>query len=115
NVNTRMTFDVAGQTSHSFGWGMSPFNASLARNVSVVADQLLQAQLATFLYDPSRAVDVTPSPLRSIPCSNGPNSPSGRSCERMFFIPGGVEFAAPTVYNDDGHLEAEAFLAKNQQ
>lgn len=95
---------------------MSPFNASLANNVSLIADELLQAQLAMFLSDPSRAVDITPSTLRSIPCSRGPNSQSGQTCQRTFFIPGGVEFAAPTLYGDgNAPAQGDVFLARNQQ
>lgn len=115
NVNTQLTFDAAHQTSLSYGWGMSPFNASLAKNVSLVADELLQAQLAMFLSDPTRAVDITPSSLRAIPCSHGPNSESGQNCKRTFFIPGGIEFAAPTVYGDNPPSKSDVFLVKDQQ
>lgn len=94
---------------------MTPFNVSLAKNMSVIADQLSQAQISVFLSDPSRAVDVTPSSLRSRPCTQGANSPTRENCERTFFIPGGVEFAAPTVHSDSGSSDTEVFLVRDQQ
>lgn len=94
---------------------MTPFNASLAKNATIVADQLLQAQQSGFLSNPSRAVDITPKSLRSIPCSQGPNSPSDQSCERTFFLPGGVEFAAPRFHKTRESFGADVFLAKEQQ
>lgn len=115
NVNTQMTFEILDRSSSSRGWGMRPFNASLAKNVFLVADEILQAQSDMFLSDPSHAIDITPGPLRSVPCTKGPSSHSGQSCERTFFMPGGVELAAPTVNNDEGLLETDVFLAQNQQ
>ena len=51
-VNTRMAFDVRNSNEYIEGWGMSPLNAPLVRNISIVADQLLQAELVMFLSDP---------------------------------------------------------------
>ena len=93
---------------------MSTFNASLARNVSLVADELLQAQLAGFLYDPSHAVDMTPQHLRIVPCSQGPNSHAEQSCKRTYFIPAGFE-SGTSVPRGDQALEEDAILAKDQQ
>jgi hypothetical protein len=115
NVNTRIAFDVIDQSSFSYGWGMSSFNASLAKNVSLIADQLIQAQLAMFLFDTSRAVDITPGDLRSIPCSHGPTNYIGIPCERTFFMPGGVEFAAPDIDSSDDNSISQVFLTEGQQ
>src|SRR5579871_6682506 len=99
------------------GWGMSPFNATLAKNVSVIADQLMQAQLAMFLFDSSTALDVTPMDLRNIPCAHGPTSQQGPLCSRTYVMPGGIEFSAPNVNVNDTSLStlSEVYLAENQR
>jgi len=99
------------------GWGMSPFNATLAKNVSVIADQLMQAQLAMFLFDSSRALDITPIGLRNVPCVQGPTSRPGPLCSRTYFMPGGVDLAAPNVNVDATSLSSlsEVYLAEEQQ
>ena len=99
------------------GWGMSPFNATLAKNVSVIADQLMQAQLAMFLFDSSRALDVTPMNLRNVPCAHGPTSQQGPLCTRTYLMPGGVEFSAPNVNVNDTSLAtlSEVYLAEDQR
>lgn len=99
------------------GWGMSPFNATLAQNVSIIADQLVQAQLAMFLFDSSRALDITPTNFRNVPCAHGPTSQQGPLCTRTYFMPGGVEFAAPIVNINDTSLStlSEVYLAEDQR
>lgn len=110
-----MTFGEIDQSSLSVGWGMTPFNGSLARNISLIGDQLSQAQLFMFLTDPSRALEITPSSVRSVPCTHGPNAQLGQSCNRTFFIPGGVEFASPMVLDNVGPSDTDVFLVKDQQ
>ena len=97
------------------GWGISPFNASLAKNVSTIAEELSQAGLATFLSDPSNAKDITSSELRAVPCAQSPFNQPDTRCERTFFLPGGVQLAAPVIGSDIKPLESNAFLAKSQQ
>ena len=99
------------------GWGMSPFNATLANNVSVIADQLMQAQLAMFLFDTSRALDITPMNLRNVPCAHGPTSQQGPLCNRTYLMPGGVEFSAPNINVNDTSLStlSEVYMAEDQR
>lgn len=115
NVNTQLTFEGVSQKELSLGWGMTPFNVSLAKNISVIIDQLSQAQLSQFLVDPSRAIDLTPSSLRSKPCTLGVNSLTAQNCQRSFFVPGGVEFAAPEVQENRASSDMDIFLVRNQQ
>lgn len=110
-----MTFDVIDEPRLSSGWGMSPFNASLAKNISVISDQILIAEMFSFLSHPARTINITPGPLRSIQCSRGPESQGGQICERTFFIPGGAELAGVTVYDDFKSTQSDVFLAQHQQ
>lgn len=115
NVNTRMVFDVLEETRASRGWGMSLYNASLAKNVSAIADQLVQADLAMFLSERSRSIDITPMKLRSIPCSHFPGTPNTQNCRRTYFVPGGVELAAAPTDNESNHNKTDVILAKSQR
>lgn len=115
NVNTRMTFDTIDGMPLELGWGISPFNASFANNVSTIAEELSQAGLATFLSDPSNAKDITSSELRAVPCAQSPYNQTDSKCERTFFMPGGVQLAAPRVDSKYKPLESNAFLAKLQR
>jgi hypothetical protein len=94
---------------------MTPFNGSLAKNVSIVADQIIQAQLMMFLVDPSRAVDITDPARRIDSCSYGPSAYTGVPCERSFFM-AGVEFTPRFLeYTKSATNVAEVILATNQQ
>ncbi|KAF2812580.1 uncharacterized protein BDZ99DRAFT_461241 [Mytilinidion resinicola] len=115
NVNTRMVFDVLEEARASRGWGMSLYNTSLAKNVSAVADQLVQADLAMFLSERSRSVDITPMKLRSIPCSHFPGTPNTQNCRRAYFVPGGVELAAAPTDNESNHNKTDVILARSQR
>lgn len=115
-VNTRMTpKPLKAQSTRD--WGMSPFNATLAKNVLVIADQLMEAQLVIFLFDPSRALDATPVDLRNVPCAHSRTSQQGSLCARTYLIPGGVGFSAPDVKVNDTTLSAlfEVHLAEDQR
>jgi len=107
-----MSFSKLDDYGFADGWGMTQFNSSLARNVSVVADQLIQAQLDMFLADTSRAVDITPPNLRTVPCILAPGQITGIPCERTYFM-AGVEFT-PRVL-DNGTTDEQVILAKDQQ
>jgi hypothetical protein len=108
-----MSFHVMHNSRHVMGWGMSPFNASLAKNVTIITDQLINAVM--FLSDPTRAVDITPGPLAAIPCANGPHNDESTKCKRSYYLPAGVEHVAAEL--DDSPLahKSDAFLAVGQQ
>jgi len=110
-----MAFDLLEGSTTSLGWGVSLFNASLAKNVSSIADHLVQAELATFLSEPTRSIDITPASLRVIPCSHRPGMENTQNCKRTYFVPGGVELAAPEKQNSPSLNRADVFLAKDQQ
>jgi hypothetical protein len=114
DINTRPVFDVVNESPPSFGWGMSAFDGSLANNVSIITDQLIQAELSRFLSEPSRAVDITPMGERLVSCSHVPGVPNTENCHRVYFVPGGVELAMPAVA-PTSNSSAEAYLAQNQQ
>jgi hypothetical protein len=94
---------------------MSLFNDSLANNVSAIADQLVQADLAMFLSERSRSVDITPTKLRLIPCSHVPGIPNTQNCKRSYFVPGGVELASVNDKSDSVRNKADVILAKKQR
>ena len=110
-----MLFHQLDSTGEIRGWGLSAFNASLAKNVSLVLDQLLQAELNMFLFDLSHAVDITPRDLRSIPCAGRVGSSGQQKRQRSYFVPGGVEHAISNPLNDTDALSSEAIVAENQQ
>ena len=90
-----MAFEVLSDSALSLGWGMSLFNASLAKNVSAIADQVVQADISMFLSEQSRAVDITPASQGSIPCTYRSDSQNTEKCQRTYFVPGGLDLAAP--------------------
>ncbi|KAF2463340.1 uncharacterized protein BDR25DRAFT_384650 [Lindgomyces ingoldianus] len=112
-VNTRLVFDVLEDTPTSLGWGMSLFSASLAKNVSSIADQVAQADLAMFLSEPYRTVDITPPPQRLIPCNHIPGEVNEQNCRRVYYLPGGLELAATQEVKNV--IETEIVLVQNQQ
>jgi hypothetical protein len=93
---------------------MTPFNGSLAKNVSLVADQIIQAQLDTFLQDTSRAVDITPPDLRTVQCLSSPTLTRTVPCKRTYFM-AGVEFTPSAMDNYTGLTNTQVILARNQQ
>ena len=93
---------------------MSPYNASLAKNVTIIGDEVFQAQITMFLYDASHAVDMTPDHLRTVPCTQGPDSHSEQNCERTYFISAGIESSISTS-GGRRTVEEEVVLAKDQQ
>ncbi|KAF2269447.1 hypothetical protein CC78DRAFT_604142 [Lojkania enalia] len=94
-------------------WGMSIFNASLAKNVSSIANQVSQADLANFLSSRYRTVDITSTPDRVIPCNHIPGQSNTRNCKRIYYMPGGLELAATQEVKDNAM--SEIILAENQQ
>jgi hypothetical protein len=114
NVNTQLAFDKSPSSTTSLGWGMTTFNASLAKKISLATDLVIQAQMDMFLSDTSRAVDITPAHLRSIPCTYSPTSFTGVACERTYFM-AGVAFT-PSMRNATSvTTETEVILARDQQ
>jgi len=89
---------------------MRAFNASLGSHISVISREIIQGY---FLSDKARALDLTPNSQLSIPCGDGPQMPSTSRCERTFFVPGGVDYAATQFANDS--TQSDFFLAENQQ
>ena len=114
-MNTQEVFEVRSEVPISHGWGVSLFNASLAKNVSSIADQVVQADLANFLYQPYRAVDITPGSERLIPCSHIPGQENKLNCRRVYYIPGGLELAVTQEMKNKMDPDADIILAENQQ
>lgn len=95
------------------GWGMSPFDPSLAKNVSIITDQLINAVM--FLSDPTRSVDITPNSLAAIPCGNGPGKREKTSCKRAYYLPAGVEHVAAQLDDNPMSQQSDVFLAVGQR
>jgi hypothetical protein len=110
-----MAFEVLSDSALSLGWGMSLFNASLAKNVSAIADQVVQADISMFLSEQSRAVDITPASQGSIPCTYRSDSQNTEKCQRTYFVPGGLDLAAPDARNNPNLTKADVLLARGQQ
>jgi len=108
-----MTFSPLSTDDPASGWGMSPFNASLGKEVIRISDQVLQA--VAIISDTRRIVDITPHNQSAVACRGGPNMPPAPRCERHFFAPGGIEAATTKFDNDPELSKSEAFLAKRQQ
>lgn len=113
NVNTQRVFDIVKDTPATLGWGMSHFNGTLAQNVSVVADHVVQADLAMFLSQPYRAVDITPPVERLTPCEHIPGKNNTKNCRRVYYMPGGLELAATQEVKNIARTEI--LVAENQQ
>jgi uncharacterized integral membrane protein len=113
NVNTRRVFNILEDTPATLGWGMSPFNGTLAQNVSVVADYVVQADLAMFLSQPYRSVDITPRSERMVPCEHIPGNNNTKNCRRVYYMPGGLELAATQEVKNI--VKTEIVVAENQQ
>jgi hypothetical protein len=110
-----MAFEVFDDSTLSLGWGMSLFNASLAKNVSAIADQVVQADISMFLSEQSRSVDITPASQRSIVCTDRSDSQRTEKCQRTYFVPGGLDLAAPDARNHRNLTKADILLARDQQ
>lgn len=113
DVHTKEVFEILDGTPTTLGWGMSHFNASLAKNVSAIANQVVQADLAMFLSEPYRTVDLTTPQDRSVPCSHLPGKENERNCRRVYYIPGGMDLAATREVKETA--KAEVILAQDQQ
>jgi uncharacterized integral membrane protein len=114
NVNTYQAFTERAGGPVARGWGVGRFDAALTRNVSLVADRLLESELSRFLSEPSRAVDETPAADRLVACAHRPGVANVANCRRVFFVPGGLELAdVPAAAADSGAVEA--YVARGQQ
>lgn len=113
NVNTREVFDVLEDTPATLGWGMSLFNGTLAQNVSAVADYVVQADLAMFLSQPYRSVDITPPAERVVPCDHIPGQNNTKNCHRIYYMPGGFELAA--TQDVKNIIKTEIIVAQDQK
>lgn len=92
---------------------MSRFNASLAHNVSTIADQVSQADLANFLLQPYRTVDITPSADRAIPCNHIPGKRKQLICRRVYYLPAGLDLTATKEMKDNAL--SQVVVAEDQQ
>jgi hypothetical protein len=110
-----MAFKSLDDSTLSLGWGMSLYNASLAKNVSAIADQVVQADISMFLSEQSRSVDISPTSQGSNPCTYRSDSPSTEKCQLTYFVPGGLDLAAPDARNNPNLTKADVFLARDQQ
>jgi hypothetical protein len=108
-----MKFHPMHDSPQVMGWGMSPFNGSLAKNVSIITDQLVNAVM--FLSDPTRSVDITPGPLAAVPCSNTPQKQVDVKCKRSYYLPAGVEFVAAQLDGSPLFEKSDVFFAMGQQ
>src|ERR1700753_2216500 len=110
-----MAFNVMDEYVPALAWGMTPFNACLAKNVSLVGDQLIHSQLNMFLTDGTKAIDLTPHEKRMKPCTYGPGvNPNTTACERNFLMVG-IDLTPPDVSDISRAPPNQVVLAKNQQ
>jgi len=104
-----MRFEPLRETQAVLGWGMQPFNGTLANNISVLSNQILQG---LFLTDPSRAADITPTTELAVPCSNTPGHISTTKCQRSYLLPYGVGYSAMQF---NGPTQSDIVVANDQQ
>ena len=114
DVQTKPAYHSVKTLDSSFGFGMRPFNASIAQQLAPVTD-LLFAKLGNLLTDSTRAVDLTPTVGPAKSCVQGIATRRGQTCERVVFVPGGIDLMAVQLESDDDLPEADVYLTQNQQ
>ncbi|KAE8445397.1 hypothetical protein EG329_013410 [Mollisiaceae sp. DMI_Dod_QoI] len=97
------------------GYGIGPFNASLATLLQPMADAFFGTRFKDFLSDQDLVVNVSNS-TDTAGCSSGLlNDPRG-TCRAQYFVPGGIEQFAPrllvgSAFTTGGNIQP--VLAKN--
>ncbi len=110
NVNTKMQFSPLNAVEPVLGWGMKPFNGSLANYISVVSSQLINGLV---LGDTGYALDITDSADLAVLCGDGPLNAMSSRCRRTYVVPGGIDNAVKQFGNTSP--TSDYFLAQNQQ
>ncbi|KAH8886667.1 hypothetical protein GQ53DRAFT_827974 [Thozetella sp. PMI_491] len=110
NVNTKMHFSRSAAAQPVLGWGMKPFNASLAAYMGIVSNQLVNGLV---LENTAYAIDITDPADLTIACGSGPLNPIDTRCRRTYVLPGGIDNAVRQL-NSTAPL-SDYLLAENQQ
>jgi len=110
DVNTKMQFSHMNSVPPVMGWGMKPFNGSLAAYTTVVSSQIVNGLV---LGDTGYALEISNPADRAIPCVNGPLNPASTKCRRSYVVPGGIDNALRLFANSSS--TSDYFFAENQQ
>ena len=90
NVRTHLSYHIETTRSGPYNLGMGSFNASSARYIgmSQMTSSIMGLEFQNFLSDPRVAVDITPTPEDSIPCTYGYETDTRQTCNQVFYMPG---------------------------
>jgi hypothetical protein len=118
NVKARPTFYPATNIAQAHGYGIGTFNASLAPLLQPTADLLLSSRFKDFLSDSDLAVDITQNGDRKH-CVCHIQNRTYSNCRTKYFVPGGIENAAPVLLASNRFVQPNALiqpvLAMNQR
>jgi hypothetical protein len=89
-LHTRLSFHIETTKSGAFNLGMGKFNASSARflGMSPIASSFVGLEFQDFLADPRVAVEITPTPEDTVPCTLGVSKNIRQTCNQVFYMPG---------------------------
>lgn len=118
NVEARPIFYPATDIAPAQGYGIGTFNASLAPLLQPTADLLLSSRFKDFLSDSDLAVDITQDADRKN-CVCHVQNRTYSNCRTKYFVPGGIENAAPVLLANRSFVHSNALiqpvLAMNQR
>jgi hypothetical protein len=99
----------------AFGYGIGPFNASLAQLLQPITDSSFGTRFKQFLSDSDLVVDISSDTDRA-GCSSGQLNDTLGPCRAKYFVPGGIEQFAPSLlgsHNFTSTTDVQPVLAKN--
>lgn len=90
NVRTHLSYHIETTKSGPFNLGMGAFNASSARYLGMaqMTSSVMGLEFSDFLSDSRVAVDITPTPEDSIPCTLGYSKDITQTCNQVLYMPG---------------------------
>ena len=101
----------------SRGFGIGPFNSSLAPLLQPLTDAVFGTRFKDFLSDTDLVVDVSSASDRK-GCVASHQNDTDNTCRSKYFVPGGIEQFAPRLLVDvefAGETDIQPVLAKGLQ
>ena len=113
DVRTAPTFNRV-ETTPTYGFGIGTFNASLAKLWAPATDLLFSTGFNEFMSDTTRTVPVTET-ANNRNCAPRDQAGNTSDCVSTFYVPGGIENSVRWVLESNGSINANAYLAIDQQ
>jgi hypothetical protein len=115
-VNINVIYHPTNDPGTTLNFGMGPFNATVATQLGIMQDLLLNRDYMLFLTDASRCVDVSPGRSNHQKCAKGLSIDGNQTCTRTVSLNGALELVDSVLTSHlNDNPNADVFLSENQQ